>query len=624
MHNELAPATHLLCPPESQVYVHENLSAAKAAAAQRHCCTTYSRRCKHYKALILPGASNVIEATIRAKGCLAPRLQTSSSIRSCLHAMKHRLASISSTLLLLSSAEIVEAQTPASGAASNTAAAPGNSARAVQQTTPVSLTTSGADVNAAATAQGQAEVQPTSTADAPSTSASDLAQLKLEVAALRKQLDETSANSATTTDIAGLQTDVENFKYQYQRDRETKSATSTRNLLLGGIIQTRYSWYSETVTSPVPSRYQVTSVNNPPYVHDRKTTFSIPNAILNFNGLLYRDYESARNLQFQLSAAASPATSNAGLGANNINSFFTVLDANITYQVLPTIENDGARLSLKLGQFLVPFGLEANTTEELKPVIVNAQFVGATGFNLRNIGAVAHGEFFAQYDFGYNYRQALISFDVGAVNGNGPNRDDDNGHKDLFGRVAVTVPADYDSWLRELRVGASGYIGRQNTYWTPAAGTATPADGGYIGTGRRNRYGVDVYYNHFPFGVTYEHVWLDDELLPSNNVWLKRKGSANVATVFYSFGEQFLNSIKNQGKYDDWWPKTFQPFARFDQYDPDINVDDNSIYLVTLGLNIFFAETTKFQLNATRRVQQTAKDASTKSGEVLAQFQFGF
>ena len=165
---------------------------------------------------------------------------------------------------------------------------------------------------------------------------------------------------------------------------------------------------------------------------DRSNTFDIPAAIISFSGLLYRDYESARNLGFSLSAGASP-TQTTNLASASI------LDANLTYQLLPTIENDGPRFSLTFGQALLPFGLESNTSEELKPVINNAQFVGQTGLGQRQIGLVARGELFTQYDFGYNYRQALLSFALGAVNGTGANRDDDNAFKDVIGRVAIAA-----------------------------------------------------------------------------------------------------------------------------------------------------------------------------------------
>jgi hypothetical protein len=470
---------------------------------------------------------------------------------------------------------------------------------------------------------------PPSTATPPSpppeaATPSDLGALKKEVAELREQLKVLTTDRATSDDILGVQSDLENFKYQYQRDRETKSALSNRNLLISGLVQTRFAYYSEALSTPVPANVASTSANNPPLLHNRKTTFDVPLALLSFNGLLYRDYEKARNLGFNLSVAATGGTTSnfgAPAGVANYNNFLTVLDANVAYQILPTIENDGDRLSLTLGQQLVPFGLEANTTEELKPVINNALFVAPTGFNLRQIGLIARGEFFSQYDFGYNYRQSIIQAALGIVNGTGQNRDDENNIKDVIARLAITIPAEYNSILRELRVGASYYRGRT---------LLADATGAYLVGGRRNRYGADFYYSHWPIGLTYEYVRLLDDVSakyadPPSDAVIRTSASrdSHTATAFYSFGEQFLRSIRTSGKFDDWWPKTYQPFVRYDRYDPDRGKPKNEIEIWTAGLNVFFAETTKAQINGNRRSQQ-APTGDKVSYELLAQLQFGF
>ncbi|MFW2047285.1 hypothetical protein ACG92S_14440, partial [Acinetobacter variabilis] len=41
----------------------------------------------------------------------------------------------------------------------------------------------------------------------------------------------------TRADFQGLQSDLENYKYQVQRDRDTKTALSTRQLLINGVVQ---------------------------------------------------------------------------------------------------------------------------------------------------------------------------------------------------------------------------------------------------------------------------------------------------------------------------------------------------------------------------------------------------
>jgi len=476
-------------------------------------------------------------------------------------------------------------------------------------------------------AAGQVDAGPstvTPSANAPSASdagtspsarsAPDVDTLKKEVEDLKVRLEQVQAGTASQNDVAGVQQDLENFKYQYQRDRETKSALSNRNLLITGLVQARYAYDSDPTNSPISSNLVNHSEVNPPVVHSRHQTFDIPNAIVGFSGLLYRDYQAARNLQFSLSLAAYPGSlTNYPPGTATITEYMAPLDAYLTYQFLPTIENDGDRLSLTLGQQLVPFGLEANTTEDLRPVIINAQFVAPTGFNLRQIGLIAKGEFFAQYDFGYNYRQALIQVAAGVVNGNGPNTDDDNDYKDLLARVAVTIPAEYNSWLRELRIGASAYHGRTNL---------VDANSTYQGTGDRNRYGVDVYYNHWPFGFTYEYARLFDTTWNNGAKGVDRE--SHVATAFFSFGQQFLTSIKNTGKYDDWWPKTFQPFFRYDFYDPNLAAYNDYSEILTAGFNVFFAETTKFQLNLNDRRQHYATAGTAESQEALAQFQYGF
>jgi hypothetical protein len=464
-------------------------------------------------------------------------------------------------------------------------------------------------------AQGAPPATPAATppAGAPASSpkADEIEALKKELAELKARVDR---EGATNGDVQSVQADLENFKYQYQRERETKSALSTRNLLIGGIIQARGAYYDAYLSSPLNRAIASTSVNNPALLDDRKTTFDIPAAILAFNGLLYRDYQEARNLGFTLSAAASPTA-----GTNN--GFFNVLDANLAYQLLPTIENDGPRLSLTLGQQLVPFGLESNTNEEFKPVINNAQFVGQAGLGARQIGLIARGEFFTQFDFGYAYRQALLAFAIGVLNGTGPNRDDDNAFKDVVARVAVTLPADYNSWLRELRIGASAYLGRASLNDATPTATATRI----TATGLKNRFGADVYYNHYPLGFTYEAVRsVDDVWSVAAGKKVRHDGLGQTATLFYSFGQQFLRSIKTQAKFDDWWPKTWQPFVRYDRWQADLHSPGAGNEIYTAGLNVFFAETTKAQINANRRIQHVVGAENVRSTELLAQVQFGF
>jgi len=104
--------------------------------------------------------------------------------------------------------------------------------------------------------------------------------------------------------------------------------------------------------------------------------------------------------------------------------------------------------------------------------------------------------------------------------------------------------------------------------------------------------------------------------VPTSRVAPSRERSSS------SFGEQFVAGFRNQGRYDDWWPKTYQPFVRFDYYDPNIDNDDDQIEILTAGVNVFFAETTKLQFNYNRRNDHA--NPLGASNELLGQVQFGF
>jgi hypothetical protein len=415
----------------------------------------------------------------------------------------------------------------------------------------------------------------------------------------------------TQEDLQGLRTDVENFKFQWQRERDLHTAITTRYLKINGVVQARFGWQDDAV--------------NDANVRKRNTSFDINSAILGFTGTLYRDYEEGRNLTYNLRFGVSKQT-------NTNNSYLNLLDAQIAYNLLPSINPEDPLVTVTLGQQLLPFGIEVPATEELRPVVRNAQFTTAQKLNLtrREIGLILRGELFPQVDFGYNYRVPVIQYALGVVDGAGPNTLDNNGHKDITGRLVFTVPSDFNSWLRQISIGGSVYLGRANQTLTEMGTTRL------VGTGRSNRYGADIYYNHWPFGVTYEYIYADDQVASGtvanqSRRYLKR--DSHVTTMFLSFGEQFVSGFRNQGRLDDWWPKTYQPFLRYDRFNNDRDKSGRYTDIYTAGFNLFLAETTKFQFN----YNLTNNPYTTKMGkeaeasndvrwthEVLLQAQYGF
>jgi hypothetical protein len=305
----------------------------------------------------------------------------------------------------------------------------------------------------------------------------------------------------------------------------------------------------------------------------------------------------------------------------------SLLDATVGYSPVRNLAPDDWRLDVSFGQQQLPFGLEAQTTDEFKPTIAGAQFVGALGLGARQIGLIVRGDFLPQVDYGYNYRAAIVQYALGVVNGNGQNASDDNDAKDVIGRLVLTLPSDYHSWLRQIAVGATYYRGWANlSALKPAAAAGVAPAPVTVGLGDKIRYGADLYYNHHPFGVTYEWVQGEEEGFPAgatidNHPRTSRTGRGQVLTLFYNFGEQFLRGYRAQGRYDDWWPKSLQPFMRIDRWDADVKAENNELDAYTAGLNFFFAETSKLQLNYNLRVDNAK---GSKLGDAQAQIQFGF
>lgn len=421
-------------------------------------------------------------------------------------------------------------------------------------------------------------------------------ELNTELQQLKKELKDREKDPklrpVTKRDLDGLRSDLENYKYDQQQDRERRTTLSRRSVTVSGNIQTRATWVNPETT---------VGANTP--AAERHTTFDVPNANVTFNGSLYRDYAEGRNLDFRLQfnyLRNNPA---------NNNSQFVMSDAFLVYSFFPTTGGlEDPKLTATFGQQQIPFGLEAQVGEELRPVINSAQFLSGLGVGTRQIGVILRGDYKPYVDYGFNYRAPLIEYALGVVNGNGFNKSDDNEDKDVIARTAFTLPVDYHSWFRELKLGTSYYKGKVNRIVANVVQDQVD----------REIFGYDVYYNHNPFGITYEYAEGKTEGVGQPDA----ESEGQYVTLYYTWGEQWVRSIRSQGKYDDWWPKSYQAFARWDEYDPNKLLDNDSTVISTIGLNFFFAETTKFQFNLSKTDYEL--ETAKNSYAAIAQFQFGF
>jgi phosphate-selective porin len=435
---------------------------------------------------------------------------------------------------------------------------------------------------------------------------------------------------ASVGDLKGLRADLENYKYDQARQYERTTAKTTRNTTITGTINVPASYNS-------PKQPLTTATNEKT---QRAWSFDSPSLNLAFNGVLYRDYQEGKNLTYTASV--------------NGSSSIAVQDAFLRYSFAPTNGGpDDSIFNLSFGQQQVPFGLEAQANTEIRPVINGAQFLsapvnsavstadqqgrllGSNSFGTRQIGLVLRGDYEPSVDRTTNYRSALLEYAAGILNGNGPNASDNNGKKDIVARLAFTLPADYNSLWRELKIGTSYYKGYSNLNNT----AATPVT---VQNGDSVRYGLDINYTRLPWSVAYERVEGRNDALANpttavlgNAPIVKTKAVGQYINIGYTVGEQFLASSRQLGKFDDFWPKTVQYFVRYDTIDFD--TADNSAaslgdksYVTTFGVNAYFAETTRFQVNylLTRNdaplggVYTNARPKDTKS--LILRFVYGF
>jgi hypothetical protein len=483
-----------------------------------------------------------------------------------------------------------------------------------------------------------------SLAEAPTTQ-----ELQQQIETLRKTVDSleqqvsavktaspSSGESASKDDISGLRADLENYKYDVQRLRDYKTAQTNRGTTITGTTQVRFDSTTTGVTTGA-----ATTQSTP-----RATSFDVPLANIAFSGNLFKDYGEGHNLDYKVgfgyakeSSTTSVTPTTTTLAATSI---FNLQDAYIQYNFInPSVTGlEDPNLNLRFGQQLTAFGLEAQTTDELKPAINAAQFVSGLGVGTRQIGLILRGDYDPYVDYGFNYRAPLLEYAIGIENGSGPNQSDNNTQKEYLARIAVTAPVDYTSWLRELKFGLSYQGGDKNILATNGTTVTVPVDG------KSERYGFDIYYNHLPFGATYEYAQGKDNTFVTNlalpptasNIATTNTGKTatirsvgQTLTLFYTWGEQWLKSSNGNGvgKYDDWWPKTYQPFLRYDSWDS--NTDNTAVAgtnvsgkidISTVGFNLFFAETTKFQINLNG--YHYYNHAKTDYRDLIVQFQFGF
>jgi hypothetical protein len=232
-----------------------------------------------------------------------------------------------------------------------------------------------------------------------------------------------------------------------------------------------------------------------------------------------------------------------------------LLDAFITYNRWAPF----ARISL--GQFKAPMGMELNTACHKLHTVKRSRATNALTAPDRDLGLMISG----------GTDTTLIQYSIAFLNGTGRGIEDDNSFKDIAGRITFH-PFDF------LRVGGSFRYGKH-----PASISEATEDD------KRTRIAGEIQLEYKGFLLQGEYIYGKDE----GSVTSGGGGCGEPVTIVPGSAEK--SGLFVQAMYMTPWK--LQPVIKFDQYDADIDADFDQISTTTFGVNYFFNDWTRLQVN---------------------------
>jgi len=202
----------------------------------------------------------------------------------------------------------------------------------------------------------------------------------------------------------------------------------------------------------------------------------------------------------------------------------------------------GNYLTIRFGQFLVPFGLEGPEAIIYNPAIERTWATRRLNpFNIfRDVGGGLLG------------RVGPLSYALAFVNGTGANIPDNDDSKDMMGRLGFSP-------INKFTLGVSGHRGS------------------FADTLKRTRYGVDGEFRS-PLRLRGEFIHRQD----------------NDKT---SWGWYLLAGYR--------WGEHWEPVIRYEQYDPNPTTAHDQLIVTLLGLNYYFIGQSRISINYELRDDQS-------------------
>lgn len=253
-----------------------------------------------------------------------------------------------------------------------------------------------------------------------------------------------------------------------------------------------------------------------------------------------------------------------------------LLDAFITY-------NRFSFASASVGSFKVPFGLELSTPCNSLHTINRSKVVNELTSPDRDMGVMLLG----------GSDTTLVRYSLALTNGSGLLLKDPDTYKDVVGRV-VLQPAKWINFGGSFKLGKS-----KNTDPT-------------LGDNTYKRFGGELELEYSKFLVQSEFIYGEDN------------GSYTVGGGCGGDPQTVQGSIKRSGMfvmalYNTPW--NLQPVIKYENYNADLDKADNIEQITTFGINYFFNEWVRLQVNYEYAAE---KAKEIKNDKIMVQLQAKF
>jgi phosphate-selective porin len=246
-----------------------------------------------------------------------------------------------------------------------------------------------------------------------------------------------------------------------------------------------------------------------------------------------------------------------------------LLDAYVSYTRF------GKWAKISLGQFKTPFSLEQNTACSGLYTVNRSDVVNQLAGPQRDLGVMVNG----------GADTLLVKYSIGAFNGVGINTLDNNINKEIVGRLVFNP-------LEFLSVGGSFRMGKTNP--------TNPAED----LNDIMRYGGEIRIKH-ESGLYFqgEYIMGQDKL-----------NSASKVPIYGGCGGIVGYETKQAGTYTKagysallayMTPWNLEPVVKYDNWDPDMDLDDNSKNNLTFGINYFVNDYSRVQINYIHTMEET-------------------